>query len=113
MRAGDIVTVDFGIPQGSEPGFERPAVIVTADLVLRASPRTVHVVPLTSNVTRRLPTEVELVDVDLPVRSVAQAHLCGVVSVTRLRDGDGPVRNVGHAALAQVRSIIADLLDCP
>lgn len=113
MLAGDVVTVDYGIPQGSEPGFERPAVIVTADLVLRMSPRTVHVVPLTSNVTRRLPTEVELNDVDLPIRSVAQAHLCGVVSVTRLRDVGDSMPNIGSAALAQIRSIIADLLDCP
>ena len=112
MRAGDVVTVDFGIPEGSEPGFERPAVIVTADLVL-PSPRTLHVVPLTSNVTRRLPTEVELDEVGLPVRSAAQVHLCGVVSVTRLRGVDGSAPNVGHAALAQIRSIIADLLDCP
>jgi mRNA interferase MazF len=113
MRAGDIVTVDFGIPHGSEPGFARPAVIVTADLVLQSSPRTLHVVPLTSNVTRRLPTEVEIGEVDLPLRSAAQAHLCGVVSVTRLRDVGGSAPNVGHAALAQIRSIIADLLDCP
>ncbi len=113
MRAGDVVTVDFGIPHGSEPGFERPAIIVSADLVLEMKPRTIHLVPLTSNASRRLPTEVELSDVDLPHRSVAQAHLGGVVSVSRLVDQSGPYVNVGPTALAQIRSIIADLLDCP
>jgi mRNA-degrading endonuclease toxin of MazEF toxin-antitoxin module len=87
--------------------------VVTADPVLEMAPRTIHVVPLTSNVSRRLPTEVELVEVDLPSRSVAQAHLCGVVSVSRLLDQAEPFVNVGPAALTQIRSIIADLLDCP
>jgi hypothetical protein len=29
MRAGDIITVDFGIPAGSGPGFERQAISAT------------------------------------------------------------------------------------
>jgi mRNA-degrading endonuclease toxin of MazEF toxin-antitoxin module len=58
MHAGDVVEVDFGVPEGSEPGFVRPAVVITADLILAAGPRTLHVVPITSNTSRSLPTEV-------------------------------------------------------
>lgn len=45
MHAGEIIDVDFGVPAGSEPGFTRPAAVVTAELILRSRPRTVHVVP--------------------------------------------------------------------
>ena len=109
MLAGDVVRVDFGIPAGSEPGFERPAVVVTADGVLAHRPRTIHVVPVTSNVERALPTEVIVSAPGLPIDSAAQCHLCTVVSIERLDDHD--YGNVGPVALGQLRSILADLLD--
>ena len=47
MRAGDIVHCDFGTPARGEPGFVRPAVVVTSDDVLefrttRDRGRTLH-----------------------------------------------------------------------
>lgn len=109
MRAGDVVRVDFGVPIGSEPGFVRPAVVVTADPVLEAQPRTFHVVPVTSNVVRRLPTEVEIDATGLDLPSVAQCHLCSVVSRERIsEDGLG---NIGPANLSALRVVIGDLLD--
>ena len=114
MRAGDIVRVDFGVPEGSEPGFSRPAIIVTADLVLSMNPRTIHVVPLTSNVTRRLPTELVIEASGLEFDSVAQGHLCAVVSTSRISDDDAASRaNVGLLQLSQLRQVVADLLDLP
>jgi len=109
MRAGEVVRIDFGVPAGSAPGFERPEVVVTADLVLRARPRTVHVVPLTGNVRRDLPTEVLVVADGLDQPSVAQCHLCTVVSTARIVEDD--LGTIGPTALAQVRSLLADLLD--
>ncbi|MCC6224830.1 MAG: type II toxin-antitoxin system PemK/MazF family toxin [Microthrixaceae bacterium] len=109
MRAGDVVQIDFGVPIGSEPGFARPAVVVTADAVLAAGARTFHVVPVTSNVERRLPFEVEVDSVGLTSTSVAQAHLCTVVS--RERVVLDQLGNVGSMALAQIRLLLADLLD--
>ena len=38
----DIVAVDFGVTADSEPGFVRPAVVVTAELVFQGRPRTIH-----------------------------------------------------------------------
>jgi len=38
MLAGDLIQVDFGVPAGREPGFVRPAVVVTADAVLAFEP---------------------------------------------------------------------------
>lgn len=110
MRAGEVVEVDFGVPAGSEPGFRRPAVVVTSDLVLEGRPRTIHVVPITSNTKRSLPTEV-LVSADgMRVESVAQCHLCTVVSTERILESTS-LGSIGSVALAAIRSVIGDLLD--
>lgn len=59
VNFGDVVSVDFGMPIGSEAGFRHPAVVVMADAFLRLRPTTVFVVPLTS--TRRgFPSHVEI-----------------------------------------------------
>ena len=110
MRAGDVVTVDFGVPAGSGPGFEHPAVVVTADLIAVRRPRTFHVVPVTSNVARRMITDVPVTADGLEFDSVGQCHLLTVTEVERVRNGGGR-GNVGPVALAQLRSVIADLLD--
>lgn len=113
MRAGDVVWVDFGIPQGSEPGFARPSIVITADLVIAANPTTLHVIPITSNMTRRLPTEV---DIDIPDRDIlgmAQVHLCSVISQSRLVDSLDEPTKVSAETLSQIRSVLADLLDLP
>lgn len=112
MRAGDIVIVDFGVPQGSEPGFSRPSIVVTADLVAAANPATLHVVPITSNTTRRLPTEIELEPTVSGLAGMAQVHLCSVVSRSRIADAGVP-DNIGPSALTQIRSVLSDLLDLP
>ncbi|MGH9158292.1 MAG: type II toxin-antitoxin system PemK/MazF family toxin [Acidimicrobiales bacterium] len=111
MRSGDVVEVDFGVPAGSEPGFVRPAIVVTADLILQARPRTIHVVPITSNTSRSLPTEIVVSTTGLDHPSAAQCHLCTVVSSERLIEDDRG--NVGVASLAEIRSVLGDLLDIP
>ena len=111
MRSGDVVAVDFGVPQASEPGFRRPAIVITADSVLAGRPMVVHVVPITGNTARNLPTEVGVSAEGLSRLSAAQCHLCTVVSTSRL-DHDS-LGNVGPAELAQVRSVLRDLLDIP
>jgi len=110
MQAGDVVTVDFGIPAGSGPGFQRPAVVVTADLIVERRPRTFHVVPVTSNVRRSMATDVPVTADGLSRKSVGQCNLLTVVEIERVVE-DGGRGNVGTVALAQLRAVIADLLD--
>ncbi|MCU1359039.1 MAG: type toxin-antitoxin system PemK/MazF family toxin [Ilumatobacteraceae bacterium] len=110
MQAGDIITVDFGVPAGSGPGFQHPAIVVTADLILRQRPRTFHVVPVTSNVRRAMTTDVAIEGEGLAKDSVGQCHLLTIAEIERVTD-DGGRGNVGPATLAQLRSVIADLLD--
>jgi mRNA-degrading endonuclease toxin of MazEF toxin-antitoxin module len=103
MRAGDVVRVDFGVPARGEPGFVRPAVVVTSDDVLEFRQAAVVVVPCAT--TRRgWLTEVEVADV-----GVAQAHLPTSISVDRIVGAAD--QNVGPVALRQIRELIADLLE--
>lgn len=102
MRAGDIVRIDFGMPARGEPGFVRPAVVITSDDVLEFSQHAVVVVPCTT--TRRG----WLTEVEVPGHGIAQAHLPTTVSVDRIVGTTDT--NIGPVALLQIRELIADLL---
>jgi mRNA-degrading endonuclease toxin of MazEF toxin-antitoxin module len=111
VRSGDVIQVDFGVPVGSTPAFVRPAIVVTADQTLALYAKTFHVVPVTTNVERAWSTDVRLGDADLPVASAAQCHLCSVIDTSQVvAESD---HNIGVIRLAQIRSVIADLLDVP
>ena len=102
MRAGDVVRCDFGTPSRGEPGFVRPAIVVTSDDVLEFRQHAVVVVPCTT--TRRG----WLTEVDVTGFGVAQAHLPTTISVDRIVDTTRT--NIGPVALQQIRELIADLI---
>jgi mRNA interferase MazF len=102
MRAGDVVRCDFGTPARGEPGFIRPAIVITADDVLEFRQHAIAVVPCTSTI-RGWITEVPIDGL-----GVAQAHLPTTVSTERIVDETG--QNIGPVALGQIREVIADLL---
>lgn len=52
MKRGEIWWADAGEPSGSEPGFRRPAVIVSANSFNKAPINTLIVVFLTTNAAR-------------------------------------------------------------
>ena len=49
VKRGELWWADFGEPRGSEPGFRRPAVVVSSDRFNRSRLRTVIVAAVTSN----------------------------------------------------------------
>ena len=102
MRAGDIVRCDFGTPARGEPGFIRPAIVVTSDDVLEFRQHAVVVVPCTTNGRGWLS------EVDVTGFGVAQTHLPTTISVDRIVDSTDV--NVGPVKLRQIRELIADLL---
>lgn len=112
LNSGDVVFVELGTPAGREAGFRHPTVVVTAQAILDAAPSVVQVVPL-STTLRGFATEV-VVEADrqsgLEQRSVVQCQHVRSVSVARISE---PVGNVGPAVLAQLREIIAIILDLP
>lgn len=102
MRAGDVVRCDFGTPARGEPGFIRPAIVVTSDDVLEFRQHAVVVVPCST--TRRG----WLSEVDIAGFGVALTHLPTTISVDRIVDTTET--NVGPVTLRQIRELIADLL---
>ena len=112
LTSGEVVRVDLGTPVGREAGFSRPAVVVTAQRLLDATPSVVHVVPLTSAL-RGFGSEVTVVPDArnrLERESSAQCQHLRSVSVGRLAQEGG---DVGAAVLAQVRDVVALVLDLP
>lgn len=110
LTSGDVIELDLGIPTGSEAGMVRPAVVVTAQRVLIASPRVIQVVPLTRTV-RRHASEVGIAADDangLGADSAAQCQHIRAVATGRVLDTLG---NVGSVALAQIRDTLTVLLD--
>ena len=104
MNRGDIYLCDFGTPIGHEPGFRRPAVVVSRGELSR------HGVPIVLPVTRTrrgYPTHVEL-DGVLPVVSYVQCELIRAVSADRLIR---PVASLDAAHLALIEAILRRILD--
>lgn len=102
MRAGDLVRVDFGMPARGEPGFVRPAVVVTSDDILEFRQHAVLVVPCTTNERGWLS------EVAIDGFGVAQAHLPSTISIDRIVEETEI--NVGVVALQQIRELISDIL---
>lgn len=102
MRAGDVVHCDFGTPARGEPGFVRPAIVVTSDDVLEFRQHAIVVVPCATT------TRGWLSEIDVAGFGVAQAHLPTTLSVDRVVEETGT--NIGPVALRQIRELIADLL---
>jgi mRNA interferase MazF len=110
LTSGDVVELDLGVPTGSEAGLLRPAVVVTAQRVLTASPTVIQVVPLTRTL-RGYSSEVTITaDAinGLDADSTAQCQHIRAVATARVRQTLG---NIGPVALAQVRDTLVVLLD--
>ncbi len=112
MNTGDIVEVDFGMPVGSEAGFRRPGIVVTADAILRLRPTTVFLVPLTST-RRSFPSHIEI-EADrtnaLQVTSYAPVEQLRAISVERCGP---PTGSVGQAVIHQILDILAMITGMP
>lgn len=108
--SGDIVTLDLGRPEGREAGYLHPAVVVTAQRILDASPTVIQVVPLTSTI-RGFHTEI-VIEPDqatgLEQSSAAQCQHVRAVSPARVVETLG---NVGPLVLAQIRETLAVIID--
>lgn len=106
------MTVDFGTPIGSEAGFVRPAVVLTADAFLRFRPSSVFVVPLTST-KRSFPSHVELQPDstnNLQLPSYALVEQLRAVATERCT---GVTGKVGPAATHQLLDILAMITGMP
>lgn len=111
LTSGDIVTLDLGVPEGSEAGLRRPVVVVTANRVLRHGPRVVQVVPLTTTL-RAYQSEVPIEPDSsngLARESAAQCQHIRAVATSRIVEE--AVGNVGPVTLSRIRDTLGVLLD--
>lgn len=90
MRRGEIYLIAFDPVRGPESNKTRPGVIVSNEAANRVADRTgrgvVTVVPVTSNMSRIFPFQVELraAECGLAIGSKAQAEQVRAVAVERL-----------------------------
>lgn len=110
LTPGDVVELDLGHPSGSEAGLRRPAVVVTADRILRGGPNVVQVVPLTRTIRSsgsEVPIEPDALN-GLTAPSAAQCQHVRSVATSRVHAHLG---TIGPAALRQIRETVAVILD--
>lgn len=112
MNFGDVISVDFGAPVGSEPGFVRPGIVLSVDAFLRFRPTTIFVVPLTST-RRTFPSHVEI-EADstnnLDATSWALVEQLRAVAVERCSQRTG---TVGPLTTHQILDIVAMIMGMP
>jgi len=110
LTPGDVVDLDLGAPAGSEAGLSRPAVVITADRILRGGPNVVQVIPLTRTI-RDSGSEI-VIEPDehngLSAVSAAQCQHIRSVAVSRV---SATVGNVGPIVLRQIRGTVTILID--
>ncbi|MCR1784864.1 type II toxin-antitoxin system PemK/MazF family toxin [Nocardioides carbamazepini] len=110
LTPGDVVELDLGTPAGAEAGLRRPAVVVTAERVLRGGPSVVQVVPLTRTV-RNSGSEVAVEpDEHNGLVAVSAAQCQHIRSVAMPRVG-ARLGNVGPVVLRQIRGVVATIID--
>lgn len=106
---GEIWLVDFGTPIGHEQGFQRPAVIMSADRMNASKAGLVIVVPATRS-RRGLPSHVELDATGTGLRETSYAKGEDVKSVSLER----MVHRIGRApehAVQRLGVVLRTLLE--
>jgi len=112
VSRGEVWWVDFGEPVGSEPGFRRPALVVSSDRFNRSRISTVLVSAITS--TMRLasaPGNVELPpgDAGLPKVCVVNVTQTLVIDRVRLIERAGTLDAVSMHKVSQGLRLVFDL----
>ena len=102
VREGDVFWYDFGSPQGSEPGYRRPVVVVQGELFNRSALATVVVCTLTSNTAMtRHPGNVAIGIGEANLDKESVAVVTQLFTVDRAYLGD----HIGRLALTRLESI--------
>lgn len=84
LHRGDIFWLDFSEPLGSEPGYRRPAIIVSTDAYNRSKLSTVTVCPLTTNLKlAAIPGNFELEKGDGDVPKACVANVTQIITVNK------------------------------
>lgn len=99
---GEVWWADFGEPLGSEPGYRRPAVVVSSDRFNRSRIATVIVSTITSNL--RLAAAPGNVELDEGAARLDRASVVNV-SQTLVVDRSRLVESIGALDLSAMRRV--------
>lgn len=103
IRQGEVFWVDFGEPEGSGPGYRRPAVVVQNNVFNASRIRTVVVCALTTNLQRtEAPGNVLLVPGEADLREQSVVNVSQVFTVNK-RD---LMEKIGSLPNERVREIL-------
>jgi mRNA interferase MazF len=111
INQGDIYWIELDEPEGSEPGYKHPHIIVQNNLFNRSKINTVLVCPLTTNLKRAGAPGNVLLDKkesNLPKQSVVNVSQVFTVDRTQL---DEYVGTVSSKRLAEIINGIRLILD--
>ena len=107
VRQGDLHWVDFGRPQGSEPGLRRPCVVVQNNVFNRSRIQTVMVCAVTARLGHATHPGNVLLEVGeggLPQRSVVNVSQVATVDRSQLTD------RIGTLSAGRVREILKGIV---
>lgn len=110
LTPGDVVELDLGALAGSEAGLRRPAVVVTAERVLRGGPSVIQVVPLTRRI-RDSGSEVVIEPDEHNGLSTASAAQCQHIRSVATARVTAQIGNVGPVVLRQIRVTVTIIID--
>jgi len=106
VSQGEVWWADLGEPQGSEPGFRRPVVIVQRDALNQSRIRTTVCVPLTSNLKwAHAPGNVELSPQLTGLLKASVANVSQVITIDR----DVLAERVGKIPQAKIQLILSGI----
>ncbi len=103
IRQGDVFWVDLEEPEGSEPGYRHPHVVIQNNLFNQSRIRTVVVCALTSNLKRAsAPGNIllEIGEANLPKQSVVNVSQVFTVDKSQLTE------KIGTLSAKRVRQIL-------
>lgn len=106
IRQGDVCWIDLGEPEGSEPGYRHPHVVVQNNVFNHSRISTVVVCALTSNLKRAdVPGNVLLKKGEAGLKKDSVVNISQVVTVNK----SDLIERIGTLPPARVKQIVAGL----
>ncbi len=103
IRQGDVFWIDLGEPEGSEPGYRHPHVVVQNNVFNRSRINTVVVCALTSNLKRAaVPGNVLLTKGEANLRKDSVVNISQIVTV----DKTDLAERIGTLSPARLKQIV-------
>lgn len=103
IRQGDIFWIDLGIPDGSEPGYKHPHVVIQNNVFNESRISTVVVCAITSNIKRALaPGNVLLKKGESGLKKDSVVNISQIITV----DKSDLIQKIGTLSEFRIRQII-------